>query len=227
MGKPPSIPKTLFSFLFIAIISGLLVILINARSFAVINHPLVVISPSHHEGVEEQGSKGTLTKRGEQKRIRFGTGEKLTFNKELIANSFPAPKTHKLPPSIARWQDNSNSGDYFAEIQKISVGYLIWSQFPIRIHIATPQLTNITQAQAWVNTVSEAVAEWNKYLPLEIVSQENLADIKIIRQAPPLKFDRKLKRSRARSAQTSYHLYTQNNILYQRSQILISPSQTG
>ncbi|CDN13190.1 hypothetical protein RintRC_3560 [Richelia intracellularis] len=181
-----------------------------------INHSQVVISPSYREGV------------GEQERIRFGTGEEgFTFNQELIANSFPTPKTHKLPLSIAQWQDNSNSGDYFSEIQKISVGYLIWSQFPIHIHIATPPLTNITQAQAWVNTVSEAVAEWNKYLPLEIVPQGNLADIKIIRQAPPLKFDRKLKISRARSAQTSYHLYTQNNILYQRSQILISPSQTG
>ena len=216
MGQSLSILKTLFSFLFIATISGLLVILINVRSFAMINHPQAVISPKHSERVGEQG------------RIRLGTGEEgFTFNQGLIASSFPTPKAHKLPSSLAQWQDNTKSGDYFSEVRKIPVGYLIWSQFPIRIHISTPKLTNITQAQAWVNTVSQAIAEWNNYLPLEIVSQENLADIQIIRQAPPLKFDRKLKIPRARSAQGTYNLYTQNNILYQRSQILISPSQTG
>jgi predicted Zn-dependent protease len=198
MGKKLSIPKTLFSFLLIATITGLLAILIDVRSFAIGEYSNIVIPQSQ------------------------------PHNQELIATTFPAPKTHQLPLSLAQWQDRANNGDYFSEVKPTAVGYLIWSRFPIRVHISTPQLTNITQSQAWVNTVSQAIAEWNNYLPLEIVDRPELADIRIVRQAPPLKIDPVRRQvTRARSAQATYNLYAQNNILYHRWQILLSPSQTG
>ncbi|MDJ0615436.1 MAG: peptidase [Calothrix sp. MO_192.B10] len=204
MGKQRLKPKTLsplwkpwLSPILIATISGLLAILINVQSFAIGQSSNIFIPKSQRS------------------------------DRDLIAATFPTPQTHKLPPQLAQWQDSSNSGDYFSQVKSTPVGYLIWSGFPVRIRIATPQLSNTIQANNWVNTVSQAIAEWNNYLPLEIVSQADVADITIIRKAPPLRFDRDRKITRARSALTTYNLYTQNNILHHRFQILLSPSQTG
>ncbi len=202
MGKKHKIPKTLsslwnhwFLFIFVAIISGLLVVFFGVQSFAIVKFSHIFTQKSQ------------------------------PYNQELIATTFPTPQVHKLPDSLLQWQDISNSGNYFSQVKPTPVGYLIWSRFPVRIHIATPQLSNTAQAETWVKGVSQAVAEWNQYLPLQIVDQPEIADITIVRQAPPLKFDRIRKTTRARSALTTYNLYKQNNILYHRLQILLSPSQ--
>lgn len=138
-------------------------------------------------------------------------------------NSSAIEKIHPLPQTLVKWQDQNNSGDYFDQIQSTQVGYLVWSQFPVRVYIASPNNTNNNQAQAWVKAVSQTVAEWNAYLPLQLVEQPEAADIQIIRKAPPLQGNP----PRARSAQTSYQLYTKSNSLYHRFTILLSPSQTG
>ncbi|MDB9540023.1 peptidase [Anabaenopsis arnoldii] len=134
--------------------------------------------------------------------------------------------THPLPPSLAQWQDHTNSGDYFDQVAKTGVGYLIWSKFPIQVYIQPPTTANHTQAQAWVNTVIETVQEWNVYLPLVVVDKPEIADITIIRQVPPLQFTRGHP-PRARSAQTTYKVYENNRILDHKFTILLSPSQTG
>ncbi len=141
--------------------------------------------------------------------------------------SLPALKAHPLASTLRKWQDVSNSGDYFSEINPTPVGYLVWSQFPVKIYITTLNKLPQKQAQTWVETVSQVVSEWQNYLPLEIVDQADSADITIERKAPPLQFDRNRKLSRARSAQATYKLYTKNNTLYHRFTILLSPSQTG
>jgi predicted Zn-dependent protease len=138
-----------------------------------------------------------------------------------------APYPHPLPPTLAQWQDQTNSGDYFSQLEKTQVGYLIWSQFPIRVYLEIPQLANHTHAQPWLSSVLQIVQEWNAYLPLVVVEQRNIADIVIVRQAPALQFSRGHNLPRARSAQTSYELYTSNNVLFHRCTILLSPSQTG
>ncbi|TAE61683.1 MAG: peptidase [Nostocales cyanobacterium] len=135
--------------------------------------------------------------------------------------------THPLPPSLENWQDKNNSGDYFDQIQPTKHGYLIWSNFPIKVNIQTPTNINQQQAQTWVNQVSQTVMEWNNYLPLEIIENPENADIKISRQRPPLQIDPQTKVSRARSALTTYEVYTKDNILSHRFTILLSPSQTG
>ncbi|QOV23891.1 peptidase [Anabaenopsis elenkinii] len=134
--------------------------------------------------------------------------------------------THPLPPTLAQWQDHTNSGDYFDQVAKTPVGYLIWSKFPIQVYIQTPPTANDTQAQAWVNSVMETVEEWNVYLPLVVVDKPEIADITIIRQVPPLQFTRGHP-PRARSAQTTYEVYKNNHILSHKFTILLSPSQTG
>ncbi|MBW4643376.1 MAG: peptidase [Goleter apudmare HA4340-LM2] len=136
-------------------------------------------------------------------------------------------KPHPLPQTLAEWQDSSNSGDYFAQITPVQVGYLVWSQFPVRVYVESPTGVSNQQAQVWEQSVLEAVQEWSTYLPLLIVSQPEVADIKIVRKAPPLQISRGDKVPRARSAQTSYETYSKNNTLSHRLTILLSPSQTG
>lgn len=144
-------------------------------------------------------------------------------NSELII----ALKSHPLPPTLAQWQDNTNSGDYFSQVQQTKVGYLIWSQFPVRVYVEPPEAISDKQAQAWVNSVLQAVQEWSAYLPLTAVANPEVADISILRKAPPLQMSPNNKTPRARSAQTTYELYTSNNVLLHRFTILLSPSQTG
>ncbi len=138
-----------------------------------------------------------------------------------FANSSTALRLHPLPSTLASWQDNTGSGDYFDQVAPVKVGYLVWSKFPIKVYIQAPGNSN--QAETWVKTVSSAVQEWNAYLPLEIINQPEVADITITRKSPPLQGNP----PRARSAQTTYSLYTQTNFLYHRFAILLSPSQTG
>ncbi len=134
-----------------------------------------------------------------------------------------SPSPHPLPPTLAQWQDQSNSGDYFDQITPTKVGYLVWSNFPVRVYVEPPKAVSEQQAQAWVNSVLQAVQEWSVYLPLQVVEQPDVADMTIIRKAPPLQG----KPPRARSAETRYELYTSNHVLCHRFTILLSPSQTG
>ncbi len=148
---------------------------------------------------------------------------------DLIISLPPSssPKPHPLPPTLAQWQDNTNSGDYFSQVTTTPVGYLVWSQFPIRVYVEPPKAVNGKQAQAWVNGVMQGVQEWSNYLPLTIVEQPEVADITIARKAPPLQISPGSSKPRARSAQTTYELYTTNKVLSHRFTILLSPSQTG
>ncbi|MEH2180373.1 peptidase [Nostoc sp.] len=136
-------------------------------------------------------------------------------------------KSHPLPPTLAQWQDSTNSGDYFSQVTTTQVGYLVWSQFPVRVYAEPPKSVSEKQAQAWVNSVLQGVQEWSTYLPLTVVEQPEMADITIVRKAPPLQISPGSNIPRARSAQTTYKFYTSNKVLSQRFTILLSPSQTG
>lgn len=143
------------------------------------------------------------------------------------SSSLPLAKPHPLPPTLAQWQDTTNSGDYFDQITTTEVGYLVWSQFPVKVHIKPPTRINDLQAQAWVDSVLQTVQEWHNYLPLMVVESSELADITIERKTPPLEIPKNEKIPRARSALTRYELYTNNQVLLHRCTILLSPSQTG
>ncbi|MFM7364209.1 MAG: peptidase [Cuspidothrix sp.] len=145
-----------------------------------------------------------------------------------LSNSLPiVQKFHPLPVTLAQWQDKTNSGDYFDQIKSTKVGYLIWSNFPVKVKVETPTGINEKQSQVWVNSVLQAVQEWSIYLPLQVVQKSDIADITIIRKSPPLQVEPSGKILRARSAITTYNLYTKNDILSHRFTILLSPSQTG
>jgi predicted Zn-dependent protease len=153
---------------------------------------------------------------------------KYVYSNSVISLSpLSPPKPHPLPPTLAQWQDGTNSGDYFSQVTTTQVGYLVWSQFPIRVYVEPPKAVSEKQAQVWVNAVLQSVQEWSTYLPLTVIERPEVADIKIVRKAPPLQILPGSNIPRARSAQTTYELYTSNKVLSHRFTILLSPSQTG
>ena len=146
----------------------------------------------------------------------------------------PGSKVHPLPISLAQWENKNNQEDYFTQIKPTPLGYLIWSQFPIKIYLAKPtkllnhSASNLRQQQ-WLETVRKAIAEWNIYLPLQEIDNPELADIIMARSTP----EREVKFNpatglydipRAIAAQTSYHFYWQDKILSHRMTIKISPN---
>ncbi len=161
---------------------------------------------------------------------------------DLTLSSLPAPQTHPLPPTLAQWQDAAATSDYFAQVKPTPVGYLVWSQFPIKVYVERP--TNSTESssslqrfQDWVNAVLRAVQEWSTYLPVEVVAQPATADISILRSRPRLQASLNRETGqfnipRARSAETRYEFYLRKGegapeeILSQRFTIELSPDQT-
>lgn len=157
--------------------------------------------------------------------------------------SLPIPQVHPLPTSLAQWQDSTGAGDYLSEIKLTPVGYLVWSQFPVKIYIERPKdpdelSASVQRFQKWVEAVLQAAQEWSLYLPLEVVAQREEADISVLYERPPLQasFDRetgKFNIPRARAAQTRYEFYLRQGvsapekILSQRFTIQLSPHQTA
>ena len=167
------------------------------------------------------------------------------FNEsKMLANQnslseFSVKRNYVLPEKLAKWSDNKNSGNYFDQIKKLPIGYLIWSDFPVKIYVESlGKLTNNYEgkrAKIWIEKVTEAIKEWDNYLSLEIVDDGEKADIMIKRSRPDIKakFNQqtgKIDISRARSAETSYKLYMKKNdknqsILAHKFIILIKPDQ--
>lgn len=185
-----------------------------------------------------------------------------------LSDVLPQPMVHPLPPTLAQWQDVENQGDYFSEIRPSPVGYLVWSTFPIRIFIEPASLTvhvsarlnttldttnttsneeDLDRAQRWIDAVSQAIEEWNIYLPLEVVGTSDGADIAIWRTTPPIQGLSRPSREgstgedspqaeenrlpRIRSAETRYQLFIRRppdapSKLAHRFILQISPNQT-
>jgi len=181
--------------------------------------------------------------------VVLGLAIALLIGLSATSHPLPAPKPHPLPPTLATWRDPGNSGDYFDQIEPLSVGYLVWSEFPIRVYLepisqgdrAHP--TRQRQAETWVNALQSAVKEWTVYLPLQIVSQSEGADIIVWRSPPPLRLEKPAKTesadrpslpmTRARSAETRLELYLRTQpgkpapILAQRFTMHLRPDQAA
>ena len=146
----------------------------------------------------------------------------------------PIPAKHQLPNSLNQWQDKPYSGDYFAEIKPSLGGYLVLSEFPIKVYFDRPldpkdNSSSTHRFNQWVEAIEQSIYEWNNYLPIIEVSQPELANIIIQRTAPPMdsKIDPEtgnLQIPRARTAQTRYEFYLKNNHLFHKMIIQISPS---
>ncbi len=171
------------------------------------------------------------------------TPDSLVAATDLSLSSLPTPQTHPLPATLAQWQDVTSSGDFLAQVKLTPVGYLVWSKFPIKVYVEQPtdpteSSSSIKRFQEWVKAVLQAVQEWSKYLPVEVVAQPEMADISILRSRPPVQASLNRETGqfnipRARSAETRYEFYLRKaigapeEILSQRFTIQLSPDQTA
>ena len=143
-----------------------------------------------------------------------------------LANRWPNPQVHPLPPTLANWQDSTDSGDYFDQVKPPNVGYLLWSKFPIQVYVERPVDAN--KSEEWVAAVLDVVREWGVYLPLEVVDSSEVADIRILRRAPPLRHQEVL---RARSGEAISEWYERRDgdktVLSHRFSVYLNPNQVG
>jgi predicted Zn-dependent protease len=158
--------------------------------------------------------------------------------------ALPPPQIHPLPPTLAAWQA-TGQGDYFDAVTPTSVGYLVWSTFPIRVYIQPVDAADSTgRSQAWYEAVSQAVQEWTTYLPLVTTDAADQSDITILRLAPAIRLapatapnqaliDRL---PRVRAAETRYELFLQRHqsaseplstTLIHRFTIQLTPNQAA
>ena len=150
--------------------------------------------------------------------------------------AMPSPQVHPLPPTLAAWKNNRSNDNYFEQIQPSPLGYLLWTEFPVKVYWPQPPESALQSAsglrfQQWSAAITEALEEWKPYLPLSQVFEADLADIVIERTAPPLgsRFNPetgKLEIPRARTAQTKYKFYIKENpsqIVAHRMTVYLSP----
>ena len=178
-----------------------------------------------------------------------GTGSRAIANSFVSTSSknldsqnvtLAIPRSHPLPPSLGLSNPNSDndSSDYFAEIKSTPLGYLVWSQFPLRIYLDQPPIDiSISEQErftGWTQAVTQALQEWQQYFPIETVTQAAAADIEILRSFPLQRATRNpttgvLEIPRAAAAQTRYQFYLQTpeRKLAHRFTIYLSPSQTS
>ncbi|MBW4575636.1 MAG: peptidase [Aphanothece sp. CMT-3BRIN-NPC111] len=164
--------------------------------------------------------------------VQFSTAELENLS------GLPPLQAHPLPRTLEQWQDSTGRGDYFSQVKPTNLGYLVWSEFPLKVYVERPLNAAGTSAssrrfQQWVEAVLQPVQEWSVYLPLVVVEQRENADIAILRSRPPLRpsFKRdtgELQLPPARSAETHYEFYIRQAagtpaVLYHRCNILLSP----
>ena len=111
-----------------------------------------------------------------------------------IATDLPDAKAKTVPAqlsqSIAQLPmtaelGTSSASDYFDQIQKVKVGYLLWTDFPVRVSI------DPAGDLRWQTAVRKGVEAWMPYFPLEIIDvTDGREDAQIQIQATRFKLNR-------------------------------------
>jgi predicted Zn-dependent protease len=138
--------------------------------------------------------------------------------------TLPLPgRSHPLPLQLAQWNEVHNGqGDYFDQIKSLRFGFLIWSQFPVRIYIAPLPPNTLLKPEVWKQAITQAVAEWQPYFPLQFTDVVEQANITISAISPKAHSG-----ERVRSAETRFGLYvSKHQTLVHRMAINIRPNQT-
>jgi predicted Zn-dependent protease len=140
-----------------------------------------------------------------------------------LASAAPPLKSHPVPAMLTQAvQRLSGSGDYFDQIDRKSVGYLVWSEFPVKVAIEA------STDERWMTQVQAAIEEWQRYFPLVMVSTPETADIRLEAKRLSLKPDPKTGAlPRFRSGQTHYEVFVEpaTQRLKHRMTIELAPGQ--
>ncbi|PSP17211.1 MAG: peptidase [Cyanobacteria bacterium QS_8_64_29] len=148
--------------------------------------------------------------------------------------ALPQPRAHPVPQQLKRQFAPQAAGNYLDRIEPTRVGYLVWSQLPVRISLAHPPEARASSArqrrfQRWQAAVRQAIADWDQYLPLSVVASPERADIRIARSQPPRQSSGQ--RARARAGRTRYTIEVCCRAqgpprLHPQGQIALAPGQS-
>lgn len=144
----------------------------------------------------------------------------------------PPQQTQTLPPLLAQWSTDPKAGDYFDQIQPTQAGYLIWSQFPVKVYIDPDPTHCQHRFRQWSEAILAAVNAWDDYFPLQMTQSPENANIVWQCQRPPLQVRRdrdSLHIPVARNAAARYRFYLTSDAsqtLSHRVWIQLSPHQS-
>ena len=157
-----------------------------------------------------------------------------------IATDLPEAKTKVVPTqllqSIAQLpivsavakSAESSASDYFDQIQKVKVGYLLWTEFPVRVWI-DPE-----GDRRWQMAVRQGVEAWMPYFPIQIIDATDRRDDPQIRiKAARFKLDRPAGSTalpRFRAAETRWDVIpvmpnSRKSLLHHHMTIALPPGQ--
>jgi predicted Zn-dependent protease len=135
----------------------------------------------------------------------------------------PDFQTYPLPDRLTTLKSN-NAGDYFDRLDKPPVGALIWTKLPIQVFLDLAN-SKVLREEAWLAATRQAIADWAVYLPIVETTDPKLADITIRRASVPIQRDKNGKLKPIRFAETRFEFYTQDQRLWHRMTINLSPNQ--
>lgn len=146
-----------------------------------------------------------------------------TVPAQLLQSIAQLPIASALRPS-----DASSTADYFDQIQKVKVGYLLWTDFPVRVSI------DPAGDVRWQMAVRKGVEAWRPYFPLEIIDETDgpeTAHIQI--QATRFKLNRPAGSTalpRFRAAETRWDIVpaipdSRTSLLHHHMTIALPPGQ--
>jgi predicted Zn-dependent protease len=152
-----------------------------------------------------------------------------------LAAQLPSLGQHVLPTTLSEWVAEDAAGDYFAEIEPSPLGYLIWSEFPVKVYRSAPDpqatAAALERQIQWQQTVDQAIADWSPFIPMVIVNDAETADIVIERKAPPVQRSvdpdtGEVTYSLGRNGLTTYRFYLDSaNVLRHKMHVALSPHQ--
>ncbi len=155
----------------------------------------------------------------------FGLLLVLGLQRSGTAQALPALRTYSLPASLVRITPVAPHDDYADQLDPTPVGSLLWSNFPITVAIDLADSRAPRQA-VWLQSVRQAISDWNQYLPLVETPDNPVADITFRRASVPIRRDPDGKLQRIRLAETRFSFFVDKmRRLRHRMQIYLSPNQ--
>jgi predicted Zn-dependent protease len=124
-----------------------------------------------------------------------------------------------------RSQTNASGDDYFNQLTTTPVGSLIWTQFPVTVAIDLAG-SQAPRGAVWLNSVRQAIADWQPYLALVETTDLAAANMIVRRASVPIQRSKDGKLQRIRLAETRFVFFTDaTQRLRQKMTIVLSPNQ--
>jgi predicted Zn-dependent protease len=115
--------------------------------------------------------------------------------------------------------------DYFDQLTTTPVGALIWTEFPVKVAIDLAG-SRAPRETVWLQSVRQAIADWQPYLPLVETTDLATANMIVRRASVPIQRGKDGKLQRIRLAETRFvFLADATQRLRQKMTIVLSPNQ--